>query len=73
MLRSYFSHKAHGNFQNYYYFVCNMFFQHIDVKSTSISCKIEVHIELNFHFSISIDVFSHLNSTNIKNKIVLGV
>ena len=34
------------------------FFQHIDVKSTSISCKIEVYIESNFHFSISIDVLT---------------
>ena len=66
MLRSYFSRKAHANFLNYYYFVCNMFFQHIDVKSTPISCKLEVHIELNFHICVSIDVFSHLNATNIK-------
>ena len=73
MLRSYFSRKEHAHFQSYYYFVCNMFFQHIDVKSTSISCKIEVHMELNFHFSVSIDVFRHLNATKIKNKIVLGV
>ena len=50
-----------------------MFFQHIDVKSTSISRKIEVHIESNFHFSVSIDVVKHLNATNIKNKIILGV
>ena len=50
-----------------------MFFQHIDVKSTSISSKIEVHIESNFHFSVSIDVFNHFNATNIKNKIILVV
>ena len=43
-----------------------MFYQHIDVKSTSISRKIEVHIELNFHFSVSIDVFGHFNAANIK-------
>ena len=34
------------------------FFQHIDVKLTSISCKIEVHIESNFHFSVSLDVLT---------------
>ena len=53
------------NFQNYF-FVRNVFFQHIDVKSTSISRKIEVHIESNFYFSVSIDVLNHFNATNIK-------
>ena len=72
MLRSIFSHKAHANFQNYF-FVHNVFFQHIDVKSTSIISKIEVHIDLNFHISVSIDILNHLNATNIKNKIILGV
>ena len=48
-------------------------FQNIDVKSTSISRKIEVYNESNFHFSVSIDVFNHFNSTNIKSKIILGV
>ena len=48
MLGSYYSRKAHANFQNYF-FVRNVFFQHIGVKSTSISRKIEVHIELNYH------------------------
>ena len=42
-----------------------MFFQHIDVKLTSVSLKIEVHIESNFHFSDSIDDFNHFNATNI--------
>ena len=56
------------NFQNYF-FVRNVFFQHIDVKSTSISRKIEVHIESNFHFSVSIDVLNHFNATNIKIKL----
>ena len=64
MLRSDFSRKAHANFQ-IFFFVRNVFFQHIDVKLTSISCKIEVHIESNFHFSVSIDVFNHFNTTNI--------
>ena len=64
MLRSDFSRKAHANFQNYF-FVRNMFFQHIDVKLASISCKIEVHIESKFHFSVFIDVFNHFNTTNI--------
>ena len=73
MLRSDFSCKAYLNFQNSFYFVRNVFFQHIDVKSTSISRKIEVHIELNFHFSVSIDVCNHSNATNIKNKIILSV
>ena len=68
-----FSRKAHANFQNYYFFVRNVFFKHIDVKSASISHKIEVHIESNFHLSVSIDVFNHFNATNIKNKIILGV
>ena len=53
------------NFQNYF-FVRNVFFQHIDVKSTSISRKIEVNIESNFYFSVSIDVLNHFNATNIK-------
>ena len=65
MLRSDFSRTTHANFQNYF-FVRNVFFQHIDVKSTSISCKIEVHIESSFHFSVSIDVLNHFNATNIK-------
>ena len=67
MLRSDLSRKAHANLQNYL-FVRNVLFQlfqHIDVKLTSISCKIEVHIESNFHFSVSIDVFNHFNTTNI--------
>ena len=66
MIRSDFSRKAHVNFQNYF-FCTQCFFQHIDVKSTSISRKIEVHIESNFYFSVSIDVFNHFNATNIKN------
>ena len=61
------------NFQNYLNLYAMCFFQHIDVKSTSISCKIEVRIESNIHFSVSIDVFNHFNATNIKNKIILGV
>ena len=73
MLRSDFSRKAHVIFQNYFFFVHNVFFQHIDVKSTSISRKIEVHIESNFHFSVFINVFNHFNATNINNKINLGV
>ena len=70
MLRSDFSRKAHANFQNYFSLYAMCFFQHINVKSTSISCKIEVHIGSNFHFSISIDVFNHFNATNIKKKII---
>ena len=65
MLMSDFSRKAHANFQNYFLCVRNMFLQHIDVKLTSISCKIEVHIESNFYYSVSIDVFNHFNATNI--------
>ena len=57
------------NFQNNF-FVRNVFFQHIDVKSTSISRKIEVHIESNFYFSVSIDVFNHFNATNIKIELI---
>ena len=72
MLRSDFSSEAHANFQNIF-FVRNVFFQHIDVKSTSITRKMEVQIESNFHLSVSIDVFNHFNATNIKNKIILGV
>ena len=65
MLLSDFSRKAHANFQNYI-FVCTVFFQHIDVKLTSISCKIEVHVESNLHFSVSIYVFNHFKATNIQ-------
>ena len=72
MLRSDLSRKAHANFQNYF-FVRNAFFQHIDVKSMSISRKIKVYIESNFHFSVSIDVFNHFDAPNIINKIILGV
>ena len=72
MLRSDFSREAHTNFQDYFlYTMCSL--KIIDVKSTSISRKIKVHIESNFHLSVSIDVFNHYNATNIKNKIVLGV
>ena len=69
MQRSDFSRNAHANFQNYFFFVRNVFFQHIDVKSTLFSCKIEVYIESNFHFSISIDVFNHFNAINIKSRV----
>ena len=64
MLRFDFSRKAHANSQNDF-FCTQCVFQHIDVKLTSISCRIEVHIESNFHFSVSIDVFNHFNATNI--------
>ena len=73
MLRPDFSHEAHTNFQNYLLLYTMCFFQHIDVKSTPISRIIIVHIESNFHFSVSIDVFNHYNVTTIKNKIILGV
>ena len=66
MLRSDFSRKAPANFQNFFFYVRNVFFQHIEVKSTSISRKIEVQIESNFHFSVSKDVYNHFNATNIK-------
>ena len=66
MLISDFIRKALANFQNYYFLYAMCFFQHIDVKSTSISRKIEVHIESNFHFSVSIDIFNHFNATKIK-------
>ena len=69
MLRSDLSRRAHPNFLNYF-FVHNVFFQHIDVKSTSLPRKLEVHIESKFHFSVSIDVLNHFNATNIKNKII---
>ena len=71
MLRSDFSRKAHVNFQNYFFCVGNVFFQHIDDKSTSISRKIEVHIKSNFHFSVSIDVLTILmQKKHKKNKIL---
>ena len=66
MLRSDFSRNAHANYLNFLFWVRNVHFQHIDVKSTSISRKIEVHIESNFHFSVSLDVFNHFNAANIK-------
>ena len=65
MLRSDFSRKANTSFQNFFlYAMC--FFQHIVVKLTSNSFKIEVHITSNFHFGVSIDVFNHFDATNIK-------
>ena len=69
MLRSDFSRKAHANCHNFF-FVRNVFFQHIDVKSTSFPRKIEVHIETNFLFSVSIDDFNHFNATNIKTRLL---
>ena len=71
MLNSDFSHKAHANFKNYFSLYAMCFFQHIDVKLTSITCKIEVHIESNFHFSISIDIFNHFNARHINKKVIL--
>ena len=65
MLRFDFRREAHSSFQNYFFYTM-CFFQHIDVKSTSISRKIKVHIESNFHLSISKDVFNHYSATNIK-------
>ena len=76
MLTSDFSRETHTNFQNYFlYTMCFLmcFSQYIDVKLTSISRRIKVHIESNFHFSVSIDVFNHFNAKNIYNKIILGV
>ena len=53
MPRSDFSRKAQANFQNYFFYtMC------FSSKSTSISRKIEVHIESNFLFNVSIDVFN---------------
>ena len=66
MLRSDFSRKAHTNFQNFFLSPQCVFFQHIGVKLTSISHKIDVHIESNYHFGDSIDVLNHFNATNIK-------
>ena len=48
MLISDFSRKVHANAQNYHFLYAIVFFQHINVKSASISRKIEVHIESNF-------------------------
>ena len=73
MLKSDFSREAHTNFQNYLFLYTMCVFQHIDVKSTSISLEIEVRIESNFHFSVSIDVFNDFNATHIKNKIIFCV
>ena len=66
MLRSDFRREAQTNSQNYFFLYTMCFFQHIDVKSTSISRKVKVHIESNFHFSVFIDVFNQYNATNIK-------
>ena len=73
MLCSDFSRKAHAHFQNYFLGVRNVFLQHIDVKSTSISRKIELYIEFNFHFSVSIDVFWPFQCNKHKNKTILVV
>ena len=72
MLRSYFV-ASHTRFSRIIFRCTQCVFPAQRRKSTSISCKIEVHIESNFHFSISIDVFNHFNATNIKKKIILGV
>ena len=61
MLTSDFSRKAHAFPESYF------------CKKSFFSRKIEVHIESNFHFSVSIDVFNHFNATNIKNTSILGV
>ena len=73
MLKSDCRREAHMNFQNYFFCTHCVFFQHIDAKSTLISRKIKVHLEYNFHLSVSIEVFNHYNAANIKNKIILGV
>ena len=65
MLRSDFSRKANTSIQNFFLYSMS-FFQLIGVKLTSNSFKIEVHIESNFHFGVSIDVFNHFDATNIK-------
>ena len=49
------------------------FFLHSDVKSSSISRKIEVNIKSKFHFGVSIDVFYHFNEINNKNTIIVGM
>ena len=54
MLRSDFSLKAHVNFQNYVFVYAMCFSSTL----TSNSRKIEVHIESNFYFSVSIDVLT---------------
>ena len=68
MLRSDFSRKAHPNFL---YAMC--FSSTLTSNRRQFSCKIEVHIESNFHFSVSVDVSNHFNAKNINNKIILGV
>ena len=70
MLISDFSCEAHANFHNYF-FVHNVFSQLIGVKSTSFLCEIEVYIESNFHFSVSIDVSNHFNATHIKIRLFM--
>ena len=72
MLRSDFSRKAHTNFQDiFFYSMC--FFQHIGVKLTSISRKIEVHNESKFHFLCFYRRFQPFQCNKHKNKIILGV
>ena len=70
MLRSDFGRKAHAKFQNYYFLYTMCFSSTLTLNRCQFH---EVHIESNFHFSVSIDVLNHFNATDMKNKIILGV
>ena len=65
MLRSDFSHKAYANFKDYFCTQCVF-------SSTLTSNRRQFHVKLKsilnqiFQFSVSIDVFNHLNEINIK-------
>ena len=63
MLRSDFSRKTHANLQN-----CFLYAKCFSSTLTSNDVNfmyIEVHIESNFHFSVSVDFINHFNATNI--------
>ena len=73
MPRSAFSRKAHTNSRIIIFCTQCVFSSTLTSNRRQFHVKIEVHIESNFHFSVSIDVFNHFNATNIKNKIILGL
>ena len=70
MLSSDFSRKAHANFQNYYFLYATCFSSTLTSNLRQFHEKIEVYIVSNYHFTVSIDVFNHFNSTNIKIRLV---
>ena len=73
MLRSDLSCEAHTNFQNFCCCIQCVFSSTLTSNRRQFQVKLKSILNQISIFSVSIDVFSHNNATDIKNKIILGV